>query len=207
MTIGLVGSHRVGKTTLAEAVSNDTDLPLILTSTSSVCRDMGIDPAVEMTFAKRMRLQNAILDHLELEWRAELAFITDRTPIDCLMYTTADITSGTAVSAKEYRLYKDYASRCFDLTNQLFSTLVVVQPGIPIIEDTSKATAALNESYMEHLNIIAMGLVRDERIKAKSFYIHRQGLSMNHRVNAVMDAWTKTIEHSGVMELDRSAMH
>ena len=45
--IGLVGSHRTGKTTLARAFAEDSGIPFVETSTAEVFRRLGYDPKVD----------------------------------------------------------------------------------------------------------------------------------------------------------------
>ena len=208
MSLGVCGSHRTGKTTLCEAFSNETDMPLVLTSTSKICKERGVDPAKPMSFIQRMDLQNAILDGLHDQWSKETIFVTDRTPIDCLMYTTADITTDVASTHADWLIYNEYAERCFDLTNQHFSTLVVLQPGITIVEDASKATAALSRSYMEHLNALAIGLAMDYRVKTHRTQIGRNVLSLDSRVEALCQAWQMSFKNNRQMlEKQEAAVH
>ena len=203
MTVGLCGSHRVGKTTLAEAFSNHSGLPLILTNVSAIVKALGVDVAKPMSFANRIDLQNAILDGLTLQWREEGAFVTDRTPIDLLAYTTADITMDVAASTEDWIKYDNYARRCFHATNEHFSTLVVVQPGIPIVEAVDKATGAINKAYMEHLNALAVGLAMDSRVEAYRCQINRNVLKLDARIEAVEKAWYRSLELSGMVGKER----
>ncbi len=182
MNIGLCGSHRTGKTTLAEAISRKTGMPFVRTGTSEVFRKYGMDPSGPMDFRKRLWIQHEILDTAEKIWIAEQEqFITDRTPLDMMAYTLADIQGATEVNLKEL---EGYLARCIDVTNKFFQILILVQPGIPLMHEEGKA--ALNEGYLEHLNYLILGLCSDDRIKGAFVYLRRDITSLEERVNTIL---------------------
>ena len=98
VAIGLCGSHRTGKTTLAKEVSCKTGLKFIQTSTSEVFAQNGLDPSEPMDFSTRIWIQNKVVSAAEEVWKgAGERFITDRTPIDMMAYTLADIDGASSV--------------------------------------------------------------------------------------------------------------
>ena len=180
--IGLCGAHRVGKTTLAQAVSQASRLPFLQTHTSQVFKQHGLDPAEPMTFATRLSIQREILSAAVTVWsQAEGRFISDRTPLDMAAYTLADIqgttpVDGTAVTA--------YLNDCLHASNQFFSTLIVVPPGIPLINEPGKAT--LHSGYIEHLYTLVVGLCHDPRLFAKVCQLGRDVLSLSARTKQTL---------------------
>jgi len=179
--IGLCGGHRTGKTTTAGAAGQKLDIPFVKTTTSHVFQENGLDPAAPMPFSARLDIQYRIVTAAESVWRAESgAFITDRTPIDMMAYTLGDIRGDTEVDANAL---DDYLSHCFDVTNDVFNRLIVIQPGIPLIYETGKA--ALNHAYIEHLNTLVIGLCHDERLKCKVMMIPKNMIELNRRVKTV----------------------
>lgn len=186
MNIGLVGAHRTGKTTLAEEVSMNTGMELLLTETSGVVKTLGVDLSKPMSFSERIAMQEAILDAGNRIWsQAAGSFITDRTPIDMLMYTLADIGMSTALSDEDQRLLREYTRKCFELTNFYFDILVLIQPGIALVEDDHKAP--LNRAYMDHLNAVAMGLLYDDRIvDCDVYHIKRSYTALSTRTSAIL---------------------
>jgi hypothetical protein len=183
MNIGVCGSHRTGKTTLAEAIAQRTGMPFLRTGTSEVFQQCGLDPSKPMDFKKRLWIQHKILDAAEKIWQAEEAqFITDRTPVDMMAYTLADIQGTTEVNFDEL---EGYLARCIDVTNSFFALLVLVQPGIPLMHEEGKA--ALNEGYLEHLNYMILGLCNDDRVRGTFVYLHRAMTSLDDRVNTVLN--------------------
>lgn len=185
MSLGLTGAHRTGKTTLAREVSMETDLPLIETRVSEVYERAGMRPDTVMSFEQRLDIQHQILDYCIPIWAAEKEFISDRTPICMMAYTLADIGIDCPDRFKEVQ---DYMNRCFEVCNRFFSTLVIIQPGIPIVAEPGKLTASLHLSYIEHLNTLIFGLVYDERCETPALYIRRDATSLKERVNAVLYA-------------------
>ncbi len=182
MRIGLCGSHRTGKTTLAEAISREAGIPFVKTCTSEVFRRAGLDPASAMEFKKRLWIQDQTLEAAKKIWDAAgESFITDRTPVDMMAYTLGDIQGGTDADFNEV---EDYLERCFSFTNGFFEALVVIQPGIPLVHEEGKA--ALNRSYMEHLNYLILGLADDPRLTARVIRLGRGTMGIRERAKTVI---------------------
>jgi len=186
--IGLCGAHRTGKTSLAKAYAKKHGIAFMETSVSAIFKELGLDPAASFDFKTRLDIQEVILERLDAMYSmvAPVSFaIVDRTPIDMLGYTMAEAIGHTVGGADQARFAK-YAERCFEVTNRRFSTLVLVQPGIPLIEEEGKA--AINQAYIEHLNSLMLGLTVDERIKCSHFYILRALTDMDDRITALESA-------------------
>ena len=196
--IGLCGAHRVGKTTLAQALSAATSVPFTRTNTTGVFDSNEIDPAMPMTFQTRLAIQYRILAAAEELWAQQnAAFVTDRTPIDMAAYTLADIQGSTAV---EYEAFQSYIDLCFETTNRFFGTLVLVQPGIPLVYEHGKA--ALNEAYIEHINTLILGLCHDERLRCPIVCLKRDITSIKERVNTVTHHLSPRITVRGISKSD-----
>jgi len=147
----------------------------------------GLDPSKPIKFAKRIWIQQKILDAAEKVWHAEQRqFITDRTPLDMAAYTLADVQGSTEVNRAEL---EGYLGRCFEVTNRFFRLLVLIQPGIPLIHEEGKA--ALNEGYLEHLNYLILGLCNDQRIKSAFLCLPRDVRGIRDRVDAILDVLDK----------------
>lgn len=181
---GLSGAHRSGKSTLAEAVSKETDLPLVLTSSSGVFKKHKVDPSKPMDFKKRLEIQNEILDNAISVWQAESGpFITDRTPVDMLAYTLMDIKMDTEVNIGEL---ERYAERCYSALSVYFCGIFIVQPGIPLVYEEGKA--ALNPAYIEALNMMILGVSANQRLGCTRMFIRRENTDLSERVNIVCEA-------------------
>jgi predicted ATPase len=181
IVIGLCGSHRTGKTTLAKEVARKTGLEFVQTSTSEVFLQNGLNPSEPMDFNTRIWIQNKVVSAAEEVWRAvQGRFITDRTPIDMMAYTLADIDGTSSV---DFFALEKYLDHCFQVTDSLFSHLVILQPAIPLVHEEGKA--ALNRAYMEHLNILMQGLCSDGRLHCEINIIPRHIIPLDDRVTCI----------------------
>jgi len=192
--IGLCGSHRTGKTTLAKAFAEGRDgFTFLRTSASQVFKDMGLDPAVEYPFEVRLDIQERILKSFATQYRSlgGQKFIADRTPIDMLAYTLAEVRQNNLTPDLELRLAK-YVKDCIALTNEVFAILVIVQPGINVVPEDGKAS--LSPGYIEHIAQLVMGLVASETIQATHYFIPRSTLDLEKRVRSVNHALDRTVE-------------
>lgn len=180
--VGLCGSHRSGKTTLAREVAARTGMTFVQTATSQVFARNGLHPSAAMDFTTRLWIQHKVVEAAETVWQgAAGGFISDRTPIDMMAYTLADIQGDTAVDFAELAGYLDH---CFAAANRYFSQLVVIQPSIPLVHEEGKA--ALNKAYMEHLNVLIKGLCCDERLACRVKFIERAVVDLDERVGQVL---------------------
>lgn len=200
--IGLTGSHRTGKTELARKFSEETGVPFVQTTVSAVFQDMGLSPQIVYPVDVRMSVQEAILQSLCRQY-ADVGsglFIADRTPIDMIAYTIADIPRGDLGKEMEDRV-AGYVDKCFDAMNRFFAMVIVVQPGIPLVADKTKAP--IGNSYIEHLSHLIFGLAVSEDVAASHFYIPRHVTDLNERVRLLKTAYERTIEKQAkLMGLD-----
>lgn len=182
-SVGLAGSHRTGKSTTARTFARRHDFAFIKTATNEVFAALNLKPSDSFDFATRLEIQGLILDSYERAWRAaSRAFITDRTPLDLIAYTLADIQGATQV---DYPQLEAYITRCFASTNRFFSHLVLIQPGIPLIYAEGKA--ALNEGYIEHLNALITGACYDERNRVPVLKLPRAIIDLQSRIQLIRD--------------------
>jgi hypothetical protein len=184
--LGLCGAHRTGKTTLAIALASDLSIPFVRTTTSQVFAELGLDPAETMDFKTRLFVQNHVLDAAEKVWQdSPSPFVSDRTPIDMIAYTLGDVQGKTDV---DFDLLNQYIDRCYASTNQFFQNLAIIQSGIPLIYEQGKA--ALNPSYIEHINVLIIGLCQDSRINANVFCNPREAISLDLRICNILESIT-----------------
>ncbi|MDM8568008.1 AAA family ATPase [Thiotrichales bacterium HSG1] len=176
MKIGICGSHRTGKTTLAQAIAKQIGIDFIKTNSNAIFIQQGLHPSQSLDFFTRLKIQKLIVQQASEIWQVN-NFITDRTPIDFMAYTLADVQGNTEVDFIEL---ETYLNKCFTLTNQVFSKLIIVQPAIPLVYETGKA--ALNKAYMEHLNVIIQGLCNDERLQCQVTVIPRETTDLQERI-------------------------
>lgn len=203
--IGLCGSHRCGKTTLAKAYAKKCNIPFVETKVSDIFKELGIDPSKLNRIEERIGIQIEILERTcKLYGDANVlgGFISDRTPLDMLAYTLADI--GNELLSKEVEvLVARYTQDCIDATNNYFATLLLVQPGIPIVEAEGKA--ASSPAFMEHLNTILLGLMVDERVMPNHYYIPRGITDPNQRLLALECAVEKSLG-GAIVEYEREGV-
>lgn len=189
--IGLVGSHRVGKTTLALAFAKEQSLPFVQTDTVRVFQALGRDPKADYPLDERLAIQTAILEAVEMQYRhAQITrgplFITDRTPIDMAGYLLAEVSRTTLVDSPALAaLVQSYVARCIEVSNTYFESLVLVQPGIPFAETPGKAPSC--PAYMDHLNATMKGLMMDERHASRRVIVPVDCLKLEARVQALRD--------------------
>lgn len=188
--IGFCGAHRTGKTTLAQQLSSQLGLKFVATSTSAVFARHGLNPAAGLDSRTRLWIQGKILENAQQSWALAPAegFVTDRTPIDFIAYTLADVQGHTEI---RFTALERYLEQCFEALDKYFQQLFVVQPGIPLIEEEGKA--ALNPAYIEHLNSLALGLVYDPRQRCPRAVLPRRILELNSRVDWVR----RQLKHHG----------
>jgi len=184
--LGLCGAHRTGKTTLAIALASHLNIPFVRTTTSQVFAELGLDPAEPMDFKTRLFVQNHVLGAAEQVWQDSVSpFVSDRTPIDMIAYTLGDIQGRTEV---DIDLLSQYIDRCFASTNKFFQNLAIIQPGIPLVYEEGKA--ALNASYIEHINVLVIGLCQDSRIRANIFCNPREAIALDGRIRNILESVT-----------------
>jgi len=184
--LGLCGAHRTGKTTLAIALAARLNIPFVRTTTSQVFAKLGLNPAEPMDFPTRLFVQNHVLGAAEQIWHdSSTPFISDRTPIDMIAYTLADIQGKTEVDFDQLNTYCD---RCFASTNQFFQNLAIIQPGIPLVYEEGKA--ALNKAYIEHINVLIIGLCSDRRLKADVFCNDRETIALDMRISKILNEFS-----------------
>ncbi len=190
--IGLWGAHRVGKTTLAKLFSEKHGIALLQTRVSDTFARLGLDPAAPMSFEERMRVQREVLSDLERAYSEQSGqFITDRTPIDLIAYTMAEVIPGN-VTPEQSVLFKAYYDACMRVLNRHFGVVIGVQPGIKLVEAPGKA--ALHEGYIGHLNTIMMGLAVSEDVLCDHYFIPRRYLDLKARLSAMEWAVGKSAE-------------
>lgn len=182
--IGLCGAHCTGKSTLGAELSDLVGIPFAATSASATMLGMKIPPDEVITsFSTRMEVQEAILEVSEDLWgKFETPFISDRTPMDMLAYTMADIQGNTKID--ESRIAK-YIKKCIAATNKYFSYFILLQPGIPLKKRKGKALPS--EGFMCHLNLILMGLTCSEHVEGEVFWMPVKETVLENRITLVME--------------------
>lgn len=156
--LGICGSHRTGKTTLARTMAETSGLFFLESKVSDTFRRMRVDPRADLPFEDRLYVQYQILYDMErLYLEAPTShFITDRTPIDVYSYLLADVQRSTLTPVQEDDLQRFWEEIC-RIVNKHLELVMVIQPGIELIEAEGKAPATTG--YIEHVNALIIGLV------------------------------------------------
>lgn len=184
MTVGFSGSHRTGKSTLVKAFAEKhTAFTPVFTNVKGVYERLGVDPKEDIPFAERLDVQRHILDEVDHQYRrAGMLLVADRTPVCLMMYTLAEVQRQTLDDALETRLAA-YIEDCIEVTNQHFGVIMIIPPAIAAPDHPLSAPQSLG--YMEHLHMLATGIVTDERIAAAHFTLARDATDLDRRVGAV----------------------
>lgn len=193
MILGLIGSHRTGKTTLAEAFAHKSGATIIKMNIGSLQKELGYESSNQSyDFDTRMDIQEHLLRRFDEIYTAVkgLEAVADRTPLDLIGYTMLAVKDDLS-EAQSDRLEK-YVVDCINLTNEFFSALVLLQPGIPLT--TADTSAKSCKALMEKLNFIYLGTITDERNIVPHFYIPRSMTDIDCRVKACELAIKKAFE-------------
>lgn len=189
--IGLLGAHRVGKTTLAKAYAEKHKISFLETNVGGIMAKYGFKFREPMTFDKRLDMQETVLMEVtQLYKGAPGNSITDRTPLDFIAYTMAEVT-GESVPAELEERYERFINECYAITNYFFSVLTLVQPGIPVVDEPGKASLSL--AYREHLNTIFLGILASERVKVAHWHYRRETLDLETRVQNLANCKAKAM--------------
>lgn len=186
--LGICGSHRTGKTTLARTMAETSGLFFLESKVSDTFRRMRVDPRADLPFEDRLYVQYQILYDMErLYFEAPTShFITDRTPIDVYSYLLADVQRTTLDPVQEGDLERFWAETC-RIVNRHFELVMVIQPGIDLIEAEGKAPATTG--YVEHVNAVIIGLVMGRSyadLETNIILMKREIIDLRERSNVAL---------------------
>jgi nicotinamide riboside kinase len=184
--IGLMGASSTGKTTLAKAfVKQVPEIKFITSPVSQAYADLGVDPREDVDFVTRLRVQEEILNRAENAYiETDGPFISDRTPLDFIAYTLADVRRDN-LSLIEQDRFSRYFERCLEVTNRHFGSLCLLQPGIEYEDDGRRPKP--NTVYQEHINLLLLGLLMDGRVRSRKAMIRRDNVDLQRRVESLVD--------------------
>ena len=146
------GAHRVGKTTLARALSTELNLAFVETPTSKVAINLGIDVSKNLDFKTRIILQTAILEAYEETFskifKENVPWISDRSPLDALAYTLVDTYNTNYLERIEFKSFIiKYQYDCIEMVNKYFQNIIHVRPGIEPVYAEGKASLSKESIY------------------------------------------------------------
>lgn len=206
MFVGLAGAHRTGKTTLMREYASRYDYPFVETQTADVWKELGVDPRANLAFSARLEVQNHILDRLIASYDAALGehydgelILVDRTPLDALAYLMADVGNQPI----DERAFAAYHARCTLAMNKYFDAVVLVQPGIKLVDAENKG--ALSQAYINHLNYLLIGLITNASSPAYRMLIRPDVTSLESRIG-VLKSLVDVVE-AGATQLPTTTHH
>lgn len=151
--IGIAGAHRSGKTTTAREVSVNIGIEYLDANVSGVFAELGLDPKADLSIDDRLRVQDAILESLRIKYALQTKpFITDRTPIDVLAYSTVHLANGNLNETQSDMLTAHW-TKAINITASHMYGCVLLRPiyGAPDAATSAKACPY----YMQHVYAVA----------------------------------------------------
>ena len=187
--LGIAGTHRTGKTTLAKELSASLGLPFLETSVKAIAEEYGFNVDSHSNFDERLDWQEYLLGKLGEKFAAQTGpFIADRTPLCMLAYTLADAPNGPITPEQDARLNK-YIQDCLALCNDHFLLTVVVPTGIPY--EAVAGAPAFNTAYQE--KVAALSFAYSYRVASTTASIHRSFTELEKRKGIVTQLWNEEL--------------
>lgn len=189
--IGLAGTHRTGKTTLAKLWAEQNDIEYITPDVSGVIKTFGMECGDIKTIDDRLKIQRRLVEACDKTFlRKTGVFITDRTPLDVAAYTMADAVQHMSKSQAEE--LNDIVEDCISITNATMGSIIFLQPGIPFVEERGKPPE--NVAYQEHIHSLTLGLAQDDRTQVSLWSVPRRVTSMEERLEAISGVYSEIME-------------
>lgn len=183
--IGLAGTSCTGKTTLASEVAKQTGIPFIASSVRNIYEMYGFSVNEPLSFDDRMMVQMKILEVAECAYEdMDSIFITDRTPMDYAAHLLAEALAINLSEAQTEQLLW-YVKKCYQVTNLYFSSVVLLQPALSMVEETGRTS---NRAYLEHINLIMIGLIADpnNKLYCAKHFMKKSVTNLKKRVDLII---------------------
>ncbi len=186
MKICFSGTHRTGKTSLAERIAVDNDLIMNYTRVSETFKNRTVKESESLQgmegFYERILQQNLITEHINKNIKTSESFsVFDRSVIDVYAYSEYFLSKLLSQFQPEIQDLKAYSSHLFDL-KKYFSEIdftFIVQPGIPHVESNTSCSIDIQET----LNTVFLNVMDNYIPKDKYFVIPREVVDFEQRVN------------------------
>lgn len=209
--IGICGAHRTGKSTLAKKWAERNKFVYQDVNVSGALKEAGFDSSCIQTLPpdEFIQAQTVVLDRIEsvcktLNHVPEEHFVLDRTPIDALGYFRSYFNGADwyllqnrsrEEQAHFNNIYMSYVRRAYE-DCRYFMMMVLVQPGIQIVEEDGKALA--DPCFMNQLNCMMTGdlLAVDELfpdLAPTSYFIERAMIDLEERLDLLDDWFNRTL--------------
>jgi predicted ATPase len=192
--LGLSGAHRTGKTTVAGVLAKEGNCPLILSSATSVAKEIAFKLDGSEPPARRRLYQDEVLRRFEKVWATESQnglFVCDRTPLDMAAYVLSDWHLSTSDEAHDAWVL-DYVDRCIEITGRYFFAVALIQPGIKFEARPDKPPPS--KLYQELLNTTIMGLGSDMRVRSHFLVVPRKCVGITERAGMIGEWFDERME-------------
>ncbi len=209
--IGLTGTHRTGKTTLAKAWAEQEGVQYVTLSVTEVTKEMGMTTRQLRDDADaRLELQQALVDRSRQRFfEPRAGFISDRTPIDVAAYTMADAVEGFYSDA-QWDKVQTIVADCIDITNHAFHHLLMLVPEKSIGYETGEGKPAADLAYQLHHSLVIAGLLREEGVTVPVQRMRKgRALKVSERLAVLKYISEKLVHHHFRMDVEnlRAAGH
>lgn len=159
MGYAIVGTHRVGKSTIAEAVAEALGIKFVPTSASEVFKDMGLDPCAVLPFEDRLMVQREILNRSCEIWSGQTdTWITDRSPIDFMAYMVNDSFS---LGDEHYEQWERFYNDCMDEHYIFFEHTFLIEPDGVIEEGDAPLKGRASRVLQNCMNLVYKGIINE----------------------------------------------
>lgn len=192
--IGLVGAHRVGKSTLCAQLKDELHLGEVPVSIAAWQAEENYNSSkMDYEWRDRKNIQGALLSKFEYTLRRHKRvlrgqganMISERTPLDLIGYAVACAPSEP--SAEEVAWLKDYTAACIQLTNTYYDKVFLVQPGIPFVE-TDKSP---DEELVNQLNSVYLSLMVNPQLTVERHILDEDMTDLTDRVQFIKDIYNE----------------
>lgn len=193
MILGLAGTHRSGKSTLARDVAEKAGIGFYDGSFGRLAKTLGYESVARMDIAERLSMQHRVLDLYEREIRRDGGgLITDRTPLDMCAYLVAEVGMHAGLEEAASRSVVAYRDRCISLTRELFDAVFLLQPLPVYVVADGKPSG--DPAYQQHIQMLIEGAVHAARGSVRTITI--DALDHATRIGKVLDAIPGVAGHS-----------
>ncbi|MDE4914807.1 AAA family ATPase [Methylobacterium sp. 092160098-2] len=193
MILGLAGTHRSGKSTLARDVAERAGIGYYDGSFGRLAKTLGYESVAKMDIAERLSMQHRVLDLYDREIRQDGGGrITDRTPFDMCAYLIAEVGMHAGLEEAASRSVVAYRDRCIALTRELFDAVFLLQPLPVYVVADGKPSG--DPAYQQHIQMLIEGGIHAARGSVRAIPVDAHDHTT--RIRMVLDAMPTVAGHS-----------
>ena len=200
--LGLTGSHRSGKSTLAKAVAKEMNVNFMEhNAAGNILKGMNLSLNENWTLHDRFEFQVKLLDAFEEALKGQKeSFISDRTPIDIAAYMYCEVQkAGDAMGSLDGDI-EDLLKRAYEITNRFYGCVVHVPVALPYIAVEGKPLPLI--SYQKQHGFISTGMMMTQELKIPVYFMAEEVLSMRKRIDYIFQSYRDALlnEHSSMVQ-------